>query len=396
MISSDLINRIVQEGGTPAYVFDLDALKGRIETVRKCLGEYLSADILFAIKANPFLVKAAREWVDGFEVCSPGEMHICEKEAVDPDQIVLSGVNKQVEDIEQALRYGVTNFTSESVSQFDKLQKSAAAYEKTIRVLLRLSSGNQFGMSEEEIISAVRRKAEAPNLEIVGIQYFSGTMKKGNKVKDEFTALLDFCRRLETETGYNPDRIEYGPGWIVDYFGNNDEQEMLNACAQAFAAASGSYHISLEIGRFLAAECGTYLTKVVDVKKRADQAFCIVDGGINHVNYYGNMMGSRIPPMKHFRLTDGAYGEVAKTGETFDLCICGSLCTTADLIVRKFPVSSVEFDDVFVFDKIGAYSVTEGIYLFLSRTMPRVYFYKNEILSLARDFQETYRLNCIN
>ena len=52
--------------------------------------------------------------------------------------------------------------------------------------------------------------------------------------------------------------------------------------------------------------------------------------------------------------------------------------------------------DLLVFENIGAYSVTEGIYLFLSRKMPRIVLY-NDIsdICLARDFVDTSCMNTI-
>ena len=52
--------------------------------------------------------------------------------------------------------------------------------------------------------------------------------------------------------------------------------------------------------------------------------------------------------------------------------------------------------DLLVFENIGAYSVTEGIYLFLSRKMPRIVLYNGiSDIRLARDFVDTSRLNTI-
>lgn len=50
--------------------------------------------------------------------------------------------------------------------------------------------------------------------------------------------------------------------------------------------------------------------------------------------------------------------------------------------------------DLLVFDRIGAYSVTEGIYLFLSRQLPVVLTYtQKQGLSLVRDAFPTDILN---
>ena len=52
--------------------------------------------------------------------------------------------------------------------------------------------------------------------------------------------------------------------------------------------------------------------------------------------------------------------------------MCGSLCTVNDILVKQLPVADLQQGDVFVFEKTGAYSVTEGMALFLSRDLPAV------------------------
>ena len=78
-------------------------------------------------------------------------------------------------------------------------------------------------------------------------------------------------------------------------------------------------------------------------------------------------------------------------GEVYD--ICGSLCTINDVIVKEVPLQHPEVDDILVFMNVGAYSVTEGISLFLSRDLPRVYRKCGDSLILLRDKIQTEDFN---
>ena len=75
---------------TPAYVFDLDKMKEFAEKVKRSLTG--KAEICYAMKANPFLIKPMLEIVSSLEVCSPGEFRICERAGIPMEKIVLSGV----------------------------------------------------------------------------------------------------------------------------------------------------------------------------------------------------------------------------------------------------------------------------------------------------------------
>ena len=116
--------------------------------------------------------------------------------------------------------------------------------------------------------------------------------------------------------------------------------------------------ITLEMGRYMAASCGTYLTKVVDEKENAGVHYAIVDGGIHHLNYFGQTMAMKFP---YFKQLNGENFEEKVDGEENLTTVCGSLCTVSDVLVKKMPLHGKILGDVLAFENTGAYSVTEGI-----------------------------------
>lgn len=372
---------------TPAYVFDTDILKERIRRTAKMLHP---AKLCFAIKANPFLLKSMDGQVEHYEVCSPGEFHICVQNGLDMKKIVLSGVNKEYGDVRYAMEQGVIRYTAESRHQFELVHQCAAELQKTVEILLRVTSGNQFGMSEEDVVHLIQHKEEYPHLDVVGVQYFSGTQKKNiRKIAGELEYIEDFIRRLSCDEGFSVRVLEFGPGLGVPYFTKDDQQEdqkLLEAFGQLFQEER-PYELVFEMGRFLTASCGYYITKIVDQKKNDAVNVCIVDGGIHHVNYYGQNMAMKTPVLSFFP----QHPVEAEQEERWT--VYGSLCTVADILLKNLPLLDARPGDYLVFHNIGAYSVTEGIYLFLSRKMPEVYLYQEEKIVLLRPGQETWTLN---
>ena len=145
--------------------------------------------------------------------------------------------------------------------------------------------------------------------------------------------------------------------------------------------------VTLEIGRSIAASCGSYLTKVVDMKTNKYGNFVIMDGGINHLVYYGQTMGMKIP---HYELLP----HKDDVNETYNLC--GSLCTINDFLVKNITCRKLKIDDIFVFKNVGAYSSTEGISLFLSRDLPKVILYEYSSYKVVREKFKTSNLNFPN
>ncbi len=432
MIGEEKIGELAKLHGTPLYIFDKEELYKRIGDIQKMLGEDIT--LCYAMKANPFLVDALKPLVAKFEVCSPGEFAICRRENVDMSSIVLSGVYKKQSDIEYVMDEcgGVGVYTVESMEQFNILCCCAKIREITIAVLLRLTSKNQFGLDELEIEQIIENRADYPYIDILGIQYYSGTQKKKVEVNIKELQQLDtFCKRLKNKYDFTVKELEYGPGLMVSYFGEDaykNDYKMLQEFLTELEEVKKNYHITLEMGRYLVATCGIYVSKVVDIKVHSEQQYCIIDGGINHINYYGQTMAMKIPAYAYVK-NDGtiikAYGLLEKLrdntkkfnindnkssadiekvntddknssidNEKLKWTICGSLCTVADVIVKNLPIGQPDKEDLLFFYNIGAYSVTEGIYLFLSRTLPKIITYdKNGIVEVLRDFYDSDIIN---
>lgn len=383
--------KILKSYATPLYVFEIDALKNRVDYLKSRLPKDVS--LCYAIKANTFIVSDLCPHIEKLEVCSPGEMMLCLEKGVELSKIVVSGVYKTRDFIEEIVKdhSGVNCFTVESAEQYDMLIEFAEKYNKKIKLLLRLTSGNQFGLDEDgvkKIIASYDKNA----VKIIGIQYFSGTQKTSLKrIKREIDYADAFLAELENEYGFKSDEFEYGPGLPVAYFDtdNFNEEEYLAEFSSLLSSMKYKAKITLEVGRSLVADCGNYITKVVDMKSNQNQNYAIVDGGMNHITYFGQSMAMKHPFHSLFPLRDD--------GETKNWNICGSLCTVNDILMKNTPMTDLKIGDAIVFKKTGAYCATEGISLFLSRDLPQVLIIdENGNINCARDAVATYKLNKAN
>ena len=150
-----------------------------------------------------------------------------------------------------------------------------------------------------------------------------------------------------------------------------------------------SGRITLEIVRFIVASCGRYYTSIVDKKHNCDIDFCIVDGGIHQLNYFGQMMAMKKPWYRQLK----SNGEIYMGGSD-NANVCGSLCTINDNLVKGMPLTNPQLQDILEFKNSGAYSMTETAALFLSRDLPKVFLYEKEKgLKMMRDRVEAFELN---
>lgn len=364
---------------TPAYCFDGAAFAERARLVRGAFGP--GVGLCFSVKANPFLLGMLPGEFDRIEVCSPGELKVCERAGTDMEKVVYSGVNKGPEDIARAVSDGVGVLTAESPRQYEMICAEALRSGRNLRVLLRLTAGSQFGMDASEVRSLIAGRALHPEVHIAGLHYFSGTQKRKLSVIEKETAMLAaFCDSLREEYGYRTEWLEYGPGLAADYFSpdaDGTEAERLNAAAPAIRALSERFPLTVEMGRFFAAPCGTYFTTVCDVKVNEGVSYAILDGGLHQLRYDGQLQGMQIPVITRLGAPDG---------EERLWTLCGSLCTTADVLARNVSLRGLRVGDTLAFHRVGAYSAFEGMALFLSRDLPQIWLLdENGRLRRVRD-----------
>lgn len=405
------LKAIAEKYETPSFVFDIEALHDRMKKVKEIVGTNIH--VCYSMKANPFLVPAMLEVVEKLEVCSPGELSICEHLGVDAERIIYSGVSKTIANIEQAVQDEVGLYTAESLQQLDRLNQCGMQVGRVLPVILRLTAGTQFGMSKEDLCDAIAHRESYPGVKIAGIHYFAGTQrKKLDRQREELQMLAELLQELKTAYGFVAEKLEYGPGLPVPYFDGEDFADTLKPLKELspdLQRIADMVELTVEMGRFYTTECGYYLTKVLETKSGHEVNYAIMDGGMNHMNYLGQMMGMKVPLITHMKMDDCGDAEAGEciqsvkeysgrqtncTEKTKEWCLCGSLCTTSDVMVRKVEFEELEVGDVLVFKNIGAYSVTEGIYLFLSRTMPRILLWYSEgQVEMVRDFVESSNFN---
>jgi len=391
-MNPSLLKELIKSTGTPTYIFDLDEFERRAAMVRRYFGERIG--MCFSIKANPFLLKYLPEQFDKIEVCSPGELSICERLNADMDKVIFSGLNKSAEDVKRASDDNVGTFTAESMMHLDMINSAGIERGSACPLLLRVTDskgGSQFGMEESAVLDIIQRRDEYPGVDIVGLHYFTGTdKKKAKSIEREIDYLSDLLGRIRNDIGFDIQRVEYGTGLAVDYFNAEAdiaEEERLASIMPKLHELSQVCELTVEMGRFFAADCGYYLTKVVDAKTNMDINYAVIDGGLHQVKYYGQFQGMQKPVIIHL-------GAGESNAEPQPWKICGSLCTTADVLVSSYDFSDLKIGDTLAFCRTGAYSCMEGMSIFLSRDLPSVALYSEARgLELVRKPYLTDRFN---
>jgi diaminopimelate decarboxylase len=382
------ISRIANEYGTPFYLYHGEMIVERVRRVREALG----TEVSYSLKANPNLAVCqliGREGGAGGEVASSGELVVARAAGFAPEDIVFAGPAKTDDELTRAVEDGIFAVNVESLNEIDRLASIAEASGRRIGVGLRINPAaqlmgsqmrmggtvGQFGLDQADLYEAVRRTLSHPQLILRGIHIYTATQVF------EVEALLEHCRNifeiaLETadKAGQPLSMIDFGGGFGVPYFEKMVEFD-LDRFGRGFRELLESYRSDprlegcrfiFELGRYLVAEAGVYVTRAVDVKQMRGKTFVVTDGGMNHhLTATGNMgqVFRKSYPLLNLSRMGGRGPEEA-------VAVAGPCCTPLDMFGTDIPLTRPGVGDLIGVFYSGAYGFSASNLGFLSHPAP--------------------------
>lgn len=388
------INTIVEEEGTPLFIYDAETIKDRYNYLRSNLPKEI--DIFYAMKANSniAIIKQLVSLGAGVEVASEGELYSCQKVGVAPENIIFAGPAKTDEDISMAIEMGIYALNAESLGEIKRINRIAAEKNRVMDVELRINpefeiagvavslggGSKKFGIDSEQVDSVIEEVKHMKNVRLQGIHLFAGTgINNAEGFFSNFENCINIARDLN-ERHFKVLSVDIGGGIGIPY---SDEDEELNIEGVSqriskmiednpFIKENGT-RIIAEPGRYLVGQSGIYITKVIDRKTSRGRKYLLVDGGAQHL-LRPALLEQTQPTFNISRLQSD---EGAKQ-QKFD--VGGSLCTSIDFLGKdiELPEDSLPGDYIGVFCS-GAYGYNESMPFFLSHDIAgEVLIYKGK------------------
>lgn len=385
-ISADHWEDLARQHDTPFYFFDAARVRLRIGTVRDALQGH--AQIYFAVKANPNLglLRAVRDAADGVDISSAGELAQAQLAGYDPAQMSFAGPAKTDAELEAAILAGVGCISAESLREIDACARIAARTGRRARLLLRvnpalpnraygLKMGGravQFGIDEEALPLAIERLlSHRTAVEFCGIHAYVGSQCFDPAGVVEATRnALRIAREVEAVSGLNCSKINLGGGFGMSHGEDKRELDLVALAGDlvpvlaAFREASPNCRLIFELGRFLLAEAGVYVTRVVSTKASRGKAFVTCDGGLNHHLAAAGTFGAAL--RSNFALRNLSRPD----GELLACNIAGPSCNPTDLLGVDAQIAQPGEGDLLGVLMSGSYGLTASPLLFLGRQTP--------------------------
>ncbi|MEM1417510.1 MAG: alanine racemase [Myxococcota bacterium] len=369
--------------GTPLYAFDRGILERTYAELREALGDRVN--VLFALKANPSvgIAQVLRLKGAGAEVASAGEIAVARQAGFDGSQMQFAGPGKHGDDLAYALDEGVT-MNVESIGELEAIAAYAEARGALAPIALRVnppdgSSGARmrmgggsakFGIDREDLVDAAKHAHALPSVALRGLHTYAGTQTfDADAWLTSAHMLCDAAREVEGAIDAPLTTLNFGGGFGVPVFPKDTpfDLERAGAGLQELIAEDArperSYFV--ELGRYLVAEAGVFLTRVIYTKESRGRRHAILDGGMNqHATAagLGSVFQRSFPVVKANALNDAPSEEPP--------CLGGPLCTPADAFPAPPALPELAPGDLVAFLVSGAYGLTFSNVLFLSHAMP--------------------------
>lgn len=360
-MESVAIERIAIRMGTPAFVYSARTIRVKFRELDSALAG-MPHLICYALKANSnrSLCRLLAKEGAGADVVSGGELRIALDAGIRPDKIVFAGVGKTEPEIALALRLGVRMLNVESREELDVIASVSRRLKRYAPFAVRVNPGvdagthrhiatglpdSKFGVAPSEALSMYRHARKNRWLKAVGIHCHIGSqIARVPPYQKALRSILNLTSVLAAE-GQRLSFLDLGGGFGISYDTESPLPIMpFAAMLRRDLSAWPELQLILEPGRFLVAEAGILLTRILYRKRAGRARLAIVDAGMNDL-VRPALYGSRHP------ILSARQSRQAKTR----LDVAGPVCESADIFARGERLPWPEPGDLWAISKAGAY-----------------------------------------
>jgi diaminopimelate decarboxylase len=363
------LETLARRYGTPLYVYSADQIVERLEMFQQALAarDHL---VCYAVKANSALaiLKLLAKRGAGFDIVSGGELERVLAAAPEAaGRVVFSGVGKTVAEIDLALQAGILEFNVESEAELELLAARARKLKLRARFALRVNPDVfaethpyiSTGMREHKFGIDIRRalgiyKSAVGNrwLEAHGVSVHIGSQIRAAA---PFGAAMERVNKLVSQLqkeGIALKAIDAGGGLGIDYHaGSFDAAAKVQEYAEALEHALRGFEgrLLIEPGRFLVAQAGALMARVLYVKRNGKKTFVITDAAMNDL----------IRPALY-----QAHHEIVpvrpRAGRARTVDVVGPVCESGDFFAHDRSIAPLEPGDLVALLDAGAYGMAQS------------------------------------
>ena len=365
---SKIFHSLAEQYGTPLYVYREEIIRKQYQALN-CSLTGLKHLICYAVKANSnlSLLRLFNELGCGFDIVSEGELRRLVQCGIDPSHVVYSGVGKTESEIRFALKTKIKFFNVESASELSVVEKAARELNVIASIAFRinpdvdggthphLATGlrtSKFGLSAKEALSLWSNVSNSNHLSLVGVDCHIGShitdIVPLKSAYEQVLAVANEFKKLGAPIKY----LDLGGGFAVSFSGHYTPLD-LETFGRVVRSILGDTdcEVIFEPGKFLIAEAGLILTRVIYTKQNYENKFAVVDAGMN------DLIRPSLYDAYHYIELLSKGTAVASTKES-EIDIVGPVCETGCFLARNRLMPHLSQGDLLAVCDAGAYGMS--------------------------------------
>lgn len=356
--------KIASAVSTPVYIYSRNYLRDRYAEFAAAF-QSIDHAIFYSVKSNYNLsvIKTFLSLGCGVDVNSEGELYRALRAGAHPSKIILTGVGKTEDELRIGMVHNVLMIKAESLEEIELLNKIAGQLKLKPKVALRInpdvnpathpyiSTGlaeNKFGVSSEEAFEIFSKSKNFRNIIFTGLHMHIGSqILAAEPFVEAVEKLSEIYFKLKT-AGIKLDHFDIGGGMGVSYRENENfslpdfTKKLLPLLKKI------SSKIIFEPGRYLTANGGILLTKVLYNKAEAGKNFIIVDAAMNDL-----LRPSIYDAYHHIQ-----HAIIDKQREIVRADVVGPVCESGDFMGKDRQLPGCAQGDLLAVMSAGAYGMT--------------------------------------
>ena len=381
---------LAESVGTPTYVYSASFFE---DAYRRFAGAFADVDSLvcYAVKANSNIAVIAgfARLGSGADVVSEGELARALEAGVPPQKIVFSGVGKSRADIEAALLAGILQFNVESEPELLALDQVARALGRRAEIAIRVNpdvdagthdkistgrKGDKFGIDIARAPEIYRLAADLPGIDAAAIAVHIGSqLTTLQPYSAAFLQVRTLCQALRAQ-GHKIRRLDLGGGLGVTYRDEVPPEVEAYAAIVKQATQGLGCRIMLEPGRWLVANGGLLLSRILYVKEEGGRRFLVLDAAMN------DLLRPALYDAYHAVLT---VKEPPPGSPLYPVDLVGPVCETTDIFARDRMLPALAAGDLVALLSAGAYGASMAS-SYNSRPLPSEVLVRNRTSAVIR------------
>ncbi len=387
------LNSIAAEVGTPFYVYSKKSCVDRLHEFETSFKD-LDHKIFYAVKSNSNLniMKLLYSAGAGLDVNSGGELYRALKIGADPKNLLFTGAGKTEDEILMGLRSNIFLFKAESIQEIELMNRLAAAEKKKARIAIRINPNvdpkthpyittglyeSKFGIDEQAALETFKLADTLPNIEVVGIDMHLGSQITQLSVYQDAIIIMNKLIEKIREAGIQITHFDIGGGFGVQYKAEYAPSAREFSEGILSLLKKSNCKIFMEPGRYLTADSGALVSKVLYTKEHREKNFLIIDAAMN------DLLRPALYRAYHHILPVEQSNE-----EPLKYDIVGPVCETGDFLALDRPMPKLKQGNLISIMSCGAYSSVMSSNYNSRRRVPEV-IVDDDKFYVAR-FRESY------